>query len=90
VSTNRDTRTWRDASRALPIGSGRSGGRRKPSPNVRISRRCMVVLRKNISVEKGDQRLFDEIRHVFSLMNDRTTPPADIVLLANDRCNQET
>jgi hypothetical protein len=50
----------------------------------------MVVLRKNISVEKGDQRLFDEIRHVFSLMNDRTTPPADIVLLANDRCNQET
>ena len=49
----------------------------------------MVVLRKNISVEKGDQRLFDEIRYFFYLTNDRTTAPGDIVFLANDRCNQE-
>jgi Transposase DDE domain group 1 len=49
----------------------------------------MVVVRKNISVERGDQRLFDEIRYVFYLTNDRTTPAADIVFLANDRCNQE-
>jgi hypothetical protein len=49
----------------------------------------MVVVRKNISVERGHQRLFDEIRYFFYLTNDRTTPAADVVFLANDRCNQE-
>ena len=49
----------------------------------------MVVVRKNISVEQGDQRLFDEIRYFFYLTNDRETSPADVVFLANDRCNQE-
>jgi len=49
----------------------------------------MVVVRKNISVEQGDQRLFDEIRYVFYLTNDHETAAADIVFLANDRCNQE-
>jgi DDE family transposase len=49
----------------------------------------MVVVRKNISVEQGDQRLFDEIRYFFYLTNDRTTPAAEVVFLANDRCNQE-
>ena len=49
----------------------------------------MIVVRKNISVEQGDQRLFDEIRYFFYLTNDHETAPADIVFLANDRCNQE-
>ena len=49
----------------------------------------MVVVRKNISVERGDQRLFDEIRYFFYLTNDHETAAADIVFLANDRCNQE-
>jgi len=49
----------------------------------------MVVVRKNISVEQGDQRLFDEIRYLFYLTNDQDTAAADIVFLANDRCNQE-
>ena len=49
----------------------------------------MVVVRKNISVEQGDQRLFDEIRYFFYLTNDRETSAADVVFLANDRCNQE-
>lgn len=49
----------------------------------------MVVVRKNISVEQGDQRLFDEIRYFFYLTNDQETAPADVVFLANDRCNQE-
>jgi len=49
----------------------------------------MVVVRKNISVEQGHQRLFDEIRYFFYLTNDRDTPAADVVFLANDRCNQE-
>jgi len=49
----------------------------------------MVVLRKNISVAQGDERLFDEIRYFFYLTNDRETPTAEVVFLANDRCNQE-
>lgn len=49
----------------------------------------MVVVRKNISVEQGDQRLFDEIRYFFYLTNDHETAAADVVFLANDRCNQE-
>ncbi len=49
----------------------------------------MVVLRKNISVARGEQRLFDEVRYFFYLTNDRETPAADVVFLANDRCDQE-
>ena len=49
----------------------------------------MVVLRKNISVEQGAHRLFDEIRYFFYLTNDEETPAAEVVFLANDRCNQE-
>jgi hypothetical protein len=49
----------------------------------------MVVVRKNISVEQGDHRLFDQIRYFFYLTNDQHTAAAQIVFLANDRCNQE-
>jgi hypothetical protein len=49
----------------------------------------MVVVRKNISVEQGDRRLFDEIRYFFYLTNDVKTAAAAIVFLANNRCNQE-
>lgn len=49
----------------------------------------MVVVRKNISVEQGAHRLFDEIRYFFYLTNDQDTPAAEIVFVANDRCNQE-
>ncbi len=49
----------------------------------------LVVVRKNISVEQGAHRLFDEIRYFFSLTNDDETAAADVVFLANDRCHQE-
>ncbi len=49
----------------------------------------MVVLRKNISVEQGAHRLFDEIRYFFYLTNDSETAAAEVVFMANDRCNQE-
>jgi len=49
----------------------------------------MVVVRKNISVEQGDHRLFDEIRYFFYLTNDHETAAAEVVFLANARCNQE-
>ena len=59
----------------------------QPTACVRPYR--MVVVRKNISVEQGDQRLFDDIRYFFYLTNDRETVPSEVVFLANDRCNQE-
>jgi len=49
----------------------------------------IVVLRKNLSVEQGQQRLFDEIRYFFYITNDWTPSAAEIVHLANERCNQE-
>jgi hypothetical protein len=49
----------------------------------------MIVLRKNLTVEQGQQRLFDDYRYFFYLTNDWSSSPAQIVFLANDRCNQE-
>lgn len=49
----------------------------------------MIVVRKNLVVDKGEQRLFDDYRYFFYLTNDWTSSPAEIVFLANDRCNQE-
>lgn len=49
----------------------------------------MIVVRKNISQEKGETRLFDEIRYHFYITNDRQATPAEIVFGCNDRCNQE-
>jgi hypothetical protein len=49
----------------------------------------MIVLRKNLAVEKGEQRLYDDYRYFFYLTNDWSSSPAEIVFLANDRCNQE-
>src|SRR6266404_209708 len=49
----------------------------------------LIVLRKNLSVEKGECVLFDDYRYFFYLTNDRSTAATAIVFLANDRCNQE-
>ncbi len=49
----------------------------------------IVVVRKNLSIEKGEQMLFDQIRYCFHLTNDVVTPADEIVFLANDRGNQE-
>jgi hypothetical protein len=49
----------------------------------------MIVVRKNLAVHKGEQRLFDDYRYFFYLTNDRHSTPAEIVYQANDRCNQE-
>jgi len=49
----------------------------------------MVVLRKNLTVERGEQKLFDEIRYFFYITNDRRKTPAEIVASANQRCDQE-
>jgi hypothetical protein len=49
----------------------------------------MVVVRKNLTVEKGETRLFDDVRYFFYITNDRKRTPQEIVLFANDRGNQE-
>jgi hypothetical protein len=49
----------------------------------------MVVIRKNLSVEKGEAVLFDDIRYFFYITNDREKSKQEIVFFANGRCNQE-
>jgi hypothetical protein len=49
----------------------------------------MVVVRKNISVEKGEQVLFPDERYFFYITNEYECTPAEVVFEANDRCNQE-
>ena len=49
----------------------------------------IVALKKSLSVGKGQQRLFDEVRWFFWITNDGKKPAAQIVLEANGRCNQE-
>jgi len=49
----------------------------------------VVVVRKNLSVERGELVLFDDIRYFFYITNDRERSAEQIVFLANDRCNQE-
>jgi hypothetical protein len=49
----------------------------------------MIVVRKNISKEKGGVWLYNEYRYFFYITNDWTKTPEEIVLLANDRCQQE-
>jgi hypothetical protein len=49
----------------------------------------LIVVRKNLTVEKGELRLFDDYRYFFYLTNDWTSSAAAVVFSANDRCNQE-
>jgi hypothetical protein len=49
----------------------------------------MVVVRKNLTIEKGERRLFEEIRYFFYITNDRSMSMQEVVFFANDRCNQE-
>jgi hypothetical protein len=49
----------------------------------------MVVVKKNISVEKGEKLLFDQIVYFFYITNDWVSEADEIVFSANDRCDQE-
>ena len=49
----------------------------------------MIVVRKNISQERGEQRLIDDVRYFFYITNDRQKTAAEVVFFANDRCDQE-
>jgi hypothetical protein len=49
----------------------------------------MIVVRKNISVEKGEHVLFPDERYFFYITNEHDCTSAEVVFEANDRCNQE-
>jgi hypothetical protein len=49
----------------------------------------IIVLRKKIDVEKGQEKLFEQYRYFFYISNDRKSEPEQIVFSANDRCDQE-
>ena len=49
----------------------------------------MVVVRKNLSVERGEDVLFDDIRYFFYITTRRDLSAAEVVTQANKRCNQE-
>jgi hypothetical protein len=49
----------------------------------------MVVVRKNISVEKGEKCLFDLVVYFFYITNDWVAEADEVVFCANDRCDQE-
>jgi hypothetical protein len=49
----------------------------------------VVALRKNISRARGENALIDEVRYFFYITSYTDKTPAQIVELANDRCDQE-
>jgi hypothetical protein len=49
----------------------------------------VVAVWKDLEVRKGQRKLFDDGLGFFYITNDWTRSPAEIVLRANQRCNQE-
>jgi hypothetical protein len=49
----------------------------------------LVIVRKNLSVQRGEQVLFEEVRYFFYLTNRWEPELAEVVGLANGRCDQE-
>ena len=49
----------------------------------------VVALRKNLSVERGENVLFSEYRYFFYITNDRDMTADEIINEARQRCNQE-
>jgi len=49
----------------------------------------VVVLRKNLSVERGEQALFDQVRYFFYLTNRQEPDRDEVVQFANERGDQE-
>jgi len=49
----------------------------------------VVVVRKNLSVEKGETALFDDIRYFFYITNDQRMTARQVVRFINGRCDHE-
>ena len=59
----------------------------RPSKCAREYR--VVVVRKNLSVEKGEAVLFDDIRYFFYITNDTKMSAREVVRFINGRCDHE-
>jgi hypothetical protein len=70
-----------------------TGQQRRRPKNVKekivIRSYRVVVLRKSLSVEENQIRLFDDIRYFFYITNITDLSAAEVVRFCNDRCNQE-
>lgn len=49
----------------------------------------MVVVRKTISVEEGQMRLWNDVRYFFYITNIEDKTACELVRFCNERCNQE-
>ena len=49
----------------------------------------VVVVRKNLSIEKGEDVLFDDIRYFFYITNDTKMTARQVVRFINGRCDHE-
>ena len=49
----------------------------------------IVVLRKNLTISRGEDALLDDMMFFYFITNDWKSSPGEIVLRANARCNQE-
>jgi len=49
----------------------------------------LVAVRKNLSIERGDNVLFDQYRYFFSITNDWKLTAEQVIGEAHRRCNQE-
>jgi hypothetical protein len=49
----------------------------------------VIALRKNLTIEKGDLALFDDIRYFFYITNDLQMTPEEVTCFARDRCDHE-
>jgi hypothetical protein len=49
----------------------------------------VVVLRKNLVIEKKGEKVEDQVQYFFYITNERDWSAAEVVYFANDRCNQE-
>ncbi len=49
----------------------------------------MIALRKNLTIERGEADLIDDIRFFFYITNDREASAGEVVFQSNSRCNQE-
>jgi Transposase DDE domain group 1 len=58
-------------------------------PNACRKTYRMVVVRKNLSLENGQQELFPNERYHFYITNEREASAEEVVHEALDRCNQE-
>jgi Transposase DDE domain group 1 len=61
-----------------------------PYPPTKCKRSYrVIVLRKTLSVEAGQIRLWDEVRYFFYITNRTDLSASEVVWFCNERCNQE-